>query len=71
MAPSNKFSLQATVLSVLAGDIYGATRIRGRLLIFKFAYYVSSLFNVRRTVKAMRRRKFNIRSVDNAGPVSS
>ena len=71
MAPSNRFSLQATILSVLAGDIYGATRIRGRLLLFKVAYYVASLYNLRRTLKALRMRKFNIRSVDNAGPVSS
>lgn len=70
MTPNHRLQLQATILSILAGDIYGTTRIRSRLIIFKAAYYIASLFNLRRTWNAMRARKLNILSVDNAGPVS-
>ena len=71
MAPSNPFRIKEAVLSVLAGDVYGKTRIHGRLLIFKVFYYLSSLLNLRRTIKAMHMRRHNIRSVDDAGTVAS
>lgn len=51
----------------LAGDVYGKTPIRGPLLLFKGLYYVTSLFNFRRTLTAWRARKRNIRVVDEAG----
>ena len=70
MAPSNIFRLKETVLSVLAGDVYGKTHINGRLLLFKLVYYLSSLRHPRRTIKAVRMRRSNIRGVDDAGTIA-
>ncbi len=67
MAPSNMLRMKETVLSVLAGDLYGGTRVRGRLLIFKLIYYASSLFHPGRTLAALRRRKINIRGAEETG----
>jgi hypothetical protein len=52
---------------VLAGDVFGKTPIHGPLLLFKGLYYTASLLNFRRTLKAWRMRKHNIRVVDEAG----
>jgi hypothetical protein len=46
---------------VLAGDIFGNTRIKPGLYAFRFVYYAFSLVNLRRTIGAWRRRAFNIR----------
>ena len=59
--------LAVALLSVLAGDVFGKTPIHGPLLIFKGLYYASSLLNFRRTLKAWRMRKHNIRVVDETG----
>ena len=67
MAPRNYFRVKEALLSVLAGDVFGKTRIRGPLLIFKGFYYATSLLNFRRTLKAWRMRKHNIRVVDETG----
>ena len=67
MEPSNIFRVKEALLSVLAGDVYGKTPIHGPLLIFKGLYYTASLFNFRRTLKAWRMRKHNIRVVDETG----
>jgi len=67
MAPRNYFRVKEAMLSVLAGDLFGKTRIWGPLLIFKGFYYATSLFNFRRTLKAWRMRKHNIRVVDGTG----
>ncbi len=64
MEPRNYFRVKEALLSVLAGDLFGKTRIRGPLLIFKGFYYVTSLFNLSRTLKAWRMRKHNIRQTD-------
>ena len=69
MGPSNIFRVKEALLSVLAGDVFGNTPIRRPLIIFKAIYYIHSLFNIKRTVQAWRRRKFNIRAVDEAGVV--
>ena len=61
MEPRNYFRVKEALLSVLAGDLFGKTRIRGPLLIFKGFYYATSLFNLNRTLKAWRMRKHNIR----------
>lgn len=66
MAPSNIFRVKEALLSVLAGDVFGNTPIRRPLVIFKAIYYIDSLLNFKRTVQAWRRRKFNIRAVDEA-----
>ncbi len=67
MEPRNYFRVQEALLSVLAGDLFGKTRIGVPLLIFKGFYYVTSIFNLHRTLKAWRTRKTNIRLVDEPG----
>ena len=67
MGPSNIFRVKEALLSVLAGDVFGKTPIHGPLLLFKGLYYASSLLNCRRTLKAWRIRKHNIRAVDGTG----
>lgn len=67
MAPRDYFRVKQALLSVLAGDLFGKTPIQGPLLIFKGFYYATSLFNFRRTLKAWRMRKHNIRVVDETG----
>jgi flavin-dependent dehydrogenase len=67
MGPSNIFRVKEALLSVLAGDVFGKTPIHGPLLLFKGLYYASSLLNFRRTLKAWRIRKHNIRAVDETG----
>jgi len=64
MEPRNIFRVQEALLSVLAGDIFGKTPIRGPLLLFKSLYYLASLLNFKRTLRAWRIRKQNIRSAD-------
>ena len=67
MQPRNIFRVKEALLSVLAGDVFGKTPIRGPLLLFKALYYAISLLNFRRTLKAWRARKRNIRVVDEIG----
>lgn len=61
MAPSDKLGMKSALLSVLAGDIFGATPIRKGLYSFRVVYYLFSLVNLRRSLAAWRRRAFNIR----------
>ena len=63
MKPSNKFRLQETLLSVLAGDLYRGTPIRFRLQIFKIVYYIMSIKMMGKTYEAWRRRKHSIKNV--------
>ncbi|MBY0268431.1 MAG: FAD-dependent oxidoreductase [Burkholderiales bacterium] len=67
MEPRNFFRVKEALLSVLAGDVFGKTRIGMPLLIFKGFYYVTSVFNFNRTLKAWRMRRNNIRPVDETG----
>ncbi|MDO9219570.1 MAG: tryptophan 7-halogenase, partial [Thiobacillus sp.] len=64
MAPSNIFRVQEALLSVLAGDIYGKTPIWGSLRMLKVIYYLTSIANLKRTLMAWKRRKQNIRFVE-------
>lgn len=64
MEPRNFFRVQEALLSVLAGDLFGKTRIGGPLLIFKGFYYVASIVHLGRTLKAWRMRRANIRLMD-------
>ncbi len=64
MSPRNVFRVKEALLSVLAGDIFGNTPIWRSLWVFKVIYYVSSLVNLKRTIAAWKRRKMNIRYVD-------
>ena len=65
MSPRNIFRVKEALLSVLAGDIYGKTPIWPSLWAFKAIYYAASLANLKHTVMAWKRRKQNIRYVDN------
>jgi flavin-dependent dehydrogenase len=57
MNPSNRLSMQAALLSILAGDIFRGTPVRFSLLAFKAVYYLFSLLNLRTSLKAWLRRK--------------
>ena len=61
MDPSERLSMKKALITVLAGDIFGATRYRAGLYAFRVVYYLFSLFNLRRSLAAWRRRMFNIR----------
>ena len=67
MGPRNIFRVQEALLSVLAGDVFGKTPIHGPLRIFKGIYYVVSLLNFKRTVRAWFLRRQHIRAVDEPG----
>ncbi|HLY52460.1 MAG TPA: hypothetical protein VKQ31_05570, partial [Steroidobacteraceae bacterium] len=60
MNPRNMLRMRDTLLSVLAGDIFGNTPIGVPIGAFKAAYYVNSLFHLRRSVAAFRRRRANV-----------
>jgi len=64
MAPRNVFRVREALLSLFAGDIFGRTPIWPSILVFKSIYWISSAFNARRTIDAIRRRRLNIREVD-------
>jgi len=64
MSPRNVFRVKEALLSVLAGDIFDKTPIWPSLRLFKALYYLVSLANLKRTLRAWRRRKSNIRPVE-------
>ena len=69
--PSNVLRVKEALLSMLAGDIFGKTPIRPSLLVFKAIYYVASLANLKRSIAAWRRRKANMRPVNDPETVGS
>lgn len=69
MQPSQKLEMKKALLSVLAGDLFGSTRIKPGLYAFRAVYYLYSLANLRRSLVAWRRRAFNIRD-DSEMPLS-
>ena len=64
MSPQNPFRVKEALISLLAGDIYGRTPIWGSIRVLKALYYIVSLGNLRRTVRAWKRRRINIRDVE-------
>jgi len=64
MAPDNPFRVKEALVSLLAGDIYGKTPIWRSIRILKTLYYLVSIRNLGRTVRAWRRRRVNIRDVE-------
>ena len=64
LGPRNALRMQEALLSVLAGDIFGRTPIWGSLRAFKSVYYLLSLANLGRSLRAARRRAVNIRPVE-------
>ena len=66
MHPRNMFRMQEALLSVLAGDIYGKTPIWRSVRTFKLLYYIANAIQPQRAFLAWRRRRFNIRRVEDA-----
>jgi flavin-dependent dehydrogenase len=63
MHPRNPLRVKEALLSMLAGDIYGNTPIWGSVWAIKALYYLVSLGNLRRTLRAWQQRRRNIRDV--------
>ncbi len=55
MSPRNWFRVEEAVLSLLAGDIFGDSPIRGRLFIFKVIFYVTKFAQMRHRIPAWRK----------------
>jgi len=68
MDPREDLGIKASVISVLAGDLFGKTRIRRGLWLFRGIYYLTSLFDPRRSLAAWRQHGFNIRDDSDAKP---
>ncbi len=64
MYPKNIFRVKEALLSVLAGDIFGKTPIWRAIWIFKFLYYFANIIQPKRAFMGWKRRRFNIRRVD-------
>jgi flavin-dependent dehydrogenase len=64
MSPQNPFRVKEALISLLAGDIYGRTPIWPSIRIMKALYYLVSIGHLKRTVRAWRRRRINIRDVE-------
>lgn len=64
MGPRNTFRVKEALLSLLAGDIYGRTPIWTSLRLFKLIYYASSAVQLPTALRAWRRRRYNIRPVE-------
>ena len=62
MSPRNYFRMEEAVLSLLAGDIFGRSPIRSRLMIFKALYYVWSLCRLKASVRVWRARRQDVRA---------
>jgi flavin-dependent dehydrogenase len=52
MSENSYFKMEEAVLSVLAGDVFNNRSVAFPLLLFKFCYYVSALFDYRRNRSA-------------------
>ena len=61
MAPRNVLRMKEALLSLLAGDVFGATPIWASLRAFKLVYYATSLAHPRASLAALRARARNIR----------
>jgi flavin-dependent dehydrogenase len=68
MGPRNVLRMKEALLSLLAGDIFGATPIWRSLNAFKVLYGILALLHPRRSARAWLRRRLNIRSAD-PGPM--
>jgi flavin-dependent dehydrogenase len=64
MGPRNNLRMKEALLSLLAGDIFGATPIWGAIRAFKITYSLLSLAHPRRTARAWRLRRVNVRPAD-------
>jgi flavin-dependent dehydrogenase len=64
MHPKNIFRVKEALLSVLAGDIFGKTPIWRSITMFKVLYYIANIIQPRRAFMGWKRRRFNIRPVN-------
>ena len=64
MDPRNILRMKEAMLGLLAGDIFGKTPIWSSLRAFKILYYLISIANLKRSLQALRRRRFNIRPIE-------
>ena len=64
MGPRNVFRSEEALLSLLAGDLYGKTPIWNSLRFLKFIYYMNSVSQLPRAIRAWKNRQRNIRSVE-------
>jgi flavin-dependent dehydrogenase len=64
MYPKNIFRVKEALLSVLAGDIFGKTPIWRSIWMFKLLYYTANIIQPKRAFMGWKRRRFNIRRVD-------
>ncbi len=71
MEPRNVLRAKEALLSLFAGDIFGKTPIWPSIFAFKTIYRLNSLFNARRSLAAIKRRRENIRDVDTKEPAAS
>lgn len=62
MFPRNILGVEQAIISLLAGDLFGETRIRARLLLFRIFYYITVLGAPRRNFVAYLRRRRNVRT---------
>ena len=64
MSPGNALRMKEAVLSLLAGDIFGRSRIGPSLLAFKALYYIASFLTPRRSLAALKQRALNIKPAE-------
>jgi flavin-dependent dehydrogenase len=62
MSPRDILGIEAALLSLLAGDVFRRSSVRGRLVIFKIIYYISSALTPRRTFEAWRQQRRNLQA---------
>jgi hypothetical protein len=67
MRPRNTLRMKEALLSLLAGDIFGSTPIWRSLRAFKLVYGLLSMLHPRRSARARRLRRLNIRPAE-SGP---
>jgi flavin-dependent dehydrogenase len=68
MGPRNTLRMKEALMSLMAGDIFDSTPIWGSLRAFKLVYGIISMLHPRRSARARRQRRLNIRPAD-TGPV--
>jgi len=71
MYPKNIFRVKEALLSVLAGDIFGKTPIWRSIWMFKLLYYIANIIQPKRAFMGWKRRRFNIRRVDDPAMTSA
>lgn len=67
MHPRNFLRAKEALLSLLAGDIFGKTPIWQSIRVLKSIYYLTAISRPLRSWMAWKKRKFNIRPVEDAG----